>query len=58
MSRYCKKQGQVLSDMHWCETCPQIKPDWKALYEEERQAHSFTRELLQRYNTVYNEVNN
>jgi hypothetical protein len=23
MSRYCKKQGQVLSDTHWCETCPQ-----------------------------------
>lgn len=23
MARYCRTQGQVLSDTHWCETCPQ-----------------------------------
>jgi hypothetical protein len=58
MSRYCKTQGQVLSDTHWCETCPQIEPEpnWRSLYEEEVAVHKFTRELLHRYMDSYREA--
>lgn len=36
MSRYCRTRGQVLSDTHWCATCPQIEPEpnWRSVAED------------------------
>lgn len=37
MAKYCKSQGQVLSDMHVCPTCgPASEPNWRSIVDQLR----------------------
>jgi hypothetical protein len=54
MSRYCKTQGQVLSDIHWCETCPQIEPEpnWRSMYEDMKKQYDALEQVLRDSNLI------